>query len=239
MKWKVRLTGPHHELTELSRSLRGGDLALTEEENGQYYLTSTKFSNCTTTTEVLKESKQILSVLNGATKLALGGNLDVTDSGVLEVRPDGTQTFHMHFSDTVHVHESFNLSIVDENGSVIEEHKPADPVPAWVAAGLKDDSIGKVFRLFGGEHNWVGLYRIFEVIENDIGGIDKIADFGWSSKGHLKIFKHTANSPHAVGDEARHGKEATAPPKDPMLLSEARALVETLVHYWLRSKGLS
>lgn len=175
--------------------------------------------------------------MNGATKLALGGNLGITESGVLEHRLDGTETFHMHVSDTIHVRESFVLSVVDSEGNVIEEHKPADPIPTWLQASLMDDSVRKVFRLFGQQHDWVNLYRIFEVIENDVGGINKIAENDWSTKTQVKTFKHTANSPNAVGDDARHGKEHTEPPKSPMLLSEARALVETLVHHWLRSKG--
>ncbi|MCG9115908.1 hypothetical protein LH428_08605 [Laribacter hongkongensis] len=239
MKWQVRLAGQQHDLAELSRSLCSETLSLVKDEHGQYYLASTKFDSCGTPDEVLTVSKQLLAVLNGATKLALGGNLGLSESGVLEQKADDTNTFHMFFSDTINVRASFDLSITDVDGNIIEEYKPADPVLKWVTAGLMDDSVGKVFRLFGQEHNWVELYRIFEVIESDVGGIDEIATIGWAQKGQLKIFKHTANSPGAVGDDARHGKETTEPPKNPMLISEARALIQTLIHHWLRSKGFS
>lgn len=237
MSWKLRITGPQHELHELSQSLCNESFAVSRDEYGQYYLACSRFDKCKTSNEVLEIAVEILGILNGATKLALGGNLGFTESGVLEQRPDGTQTFYMHVSDTIHVRESFVLSVVDSEGNVIEEHRPADPIPIWLQASLDNDALGKVFRLFGQQHDWVNLYKIFEVIESDVGGVNKIAENGWSTKTQVKTFKHTANSPNAVGDDARHGKEHTEPPKSPMLLSEARVLVETLVHHWLRSKG--
>jgi len=239
MKWQVRLDGPQHELAELSRSLCSEILSLSKDKHDQYYLASTKFESCSTADEVLTVSEHILAVLNGATKLALGGNLGLSESGVLEQLANGAKNFYMYLSDTASARDSLGVSITDTDGNIIEEYKPADPVLKWVTAGLTDDSVGKVFRLFGREHNWAELYRIFEIIENDVGGINEIAIRGWSSKGQLKTFKHTANSPSAVGHHARHGKETTEPPKNPMLISEARVLIQTLVHHWLRSKGFT
>jgi hypothetical protein len=81
--------------------------------------------------------------------------------------------------------------------------------------------------LFGTqEHSWGSLYCLYEVIEEDVGSIDKIANEGWATKTSIKRFKHTANSPSAIGDAARHGKESTTPPARPMELGEARALIE-------------
>ncbi|MCK9987600.1 MAG: hypothetical protein AzoDbin1_04072 [Azoarcus sp.] len=238
MEWKVRIVGSNHDLQELARSLCTGNLTLRPDEHGQYYLACSQFASCNTADEVLEISKNVLGLLNGATKLALGGNLDLAESGVLEERPDGKRIFHMHLSDTIQVHDSISLTVLDSAGNVIEEQKPADPVPIWVGAGLDDETVGKVFRLFGQQHDWVGLYRIFEVIEGDVGSVDKISAQGWSTKSQMRLFKHTANSPMATGDVSRHGKETTEPPKNPMLLSEARALIETLIHHWLRTKVL-
>ncbi len=239
MGWKVRVVGPEHDLQELSRSLCTASLSLAVDKHGQYFLACPQFDECKTSDEVLEVSKQVLSVLNGATKLALGGNSDLTESEVIEERPDGTKVIHVNLISTIQVWDSFSFSIMDSEGNVTEEYKPADFVPIWVCAALADKAIGKVFRLFGHQHGWVGLYRIFEVIEGDVGSVDKIAAQEWSTKGHMRLFKRTANSPGVIGDEARHGKESTEPPRDPMSLSEARALIETLLHHWLRSKGAS
>lgn len=237
MSWKLRIGGPQHELCELLQSLCNESFVVTHDEESQYYLSCSRFDGCKTVNEVLEVATEILDVMNGVTKLALGVNLCITKSGILEERPDGTKTIHTQFTDTVHVWDSFVLSLIDSEGKVIEERRPTDPIPIWLQASQMDSAINKVFRLFGQQHDWVNLYKIFEVIESDIGGISNIANQGWSTKTQIKTFKHTANSPNVVGDDARHGKEDTAPPSTPMLLSEARALIETLVHHWLRSKG--
>ena len=57
----------------------------------------------------------------------------------------------------------------------------------------------------------------------------------WVSKAELKRFKRTANSVGAVGDEARHGKENTEPPPNPMALREAESLILKLVRDWLEA----
>lgn len=235
MTWKVRIIGNHRDIEELKKSFSDVGISVTIGNDG-YYLEYGQFAACKTAAEVLQISSKVLAILNGATRLALGGNSVITESGVLQEHADGTSQFHMYVSDKINVRDSSSHKVMDSDGNVIEEIGPADEVPVWVSMGLKDDSVEKVFRLFGLQHDWVGLYRIYEVIEHDAGGIDAIANNDWATKSSLKLFKHTANSPGAIGDDARHGKEASSPPQKPMLLSEARALIETLLHYWLRSK---
>jgi hypothetical protein len=75
--------------------------------------------------------------------------------------------------------------------------------------------------------NWVNLYRIFEIIEGDMS--QKISDKGWESTKNRELFKHTANSPTVLGDLARHGWSKQMPPKSPMELSEARAMICTVL----------
>lgn len=236
MRWQVRLSGPEQELDQLSRSLCNGTLSIAKDEHGHYVLSSTEFNHCNSSEEVMEVSKKILAMLNGAARLAFGGNPELSESCIIERFADGTEKLHLHLFDTVNLRTSDELVVTDSDGKKVAEYKPADPIMGWLAAGLSDDSVGKVLRLLAQEQNWVELYRIFEVVENDMGGIDNIVEFDLFSKGQLKLFKHTANSPGAVGDDSRHGKETTQPPKNPMLISEARVLIQTLVHQWLRRK---
>jgi hypothetical protein len=116
----------------------------------------------------------------------------------------------------------------------------AGPIPDWIAIALKEEKVAKVFRLLCNDPlDWVALYRILEVVEEDVGGLGNIVGQGWASSRSLSRFKHTANSPSTTGDEARHGKEQTQPPAKPMTIAEARALIETVVHNWLSAKQTS
>ena len=175
-------------------------------------------------------------MLTGATRLALGGRTPLRMGGVARIKEDGTREIFLFASDTMHVTE---LAIVEiqRNDGTVEVVNPADRVPNWVDLGLTDPGVAKALRLLGTEeHDWVSLYWLYEVIEGDIGGMDEIADRGWATKASIRRFRHTANSPEAVGDASRHGKESTVPPPNPMELGEARALVEMILHNWLRSK---
>ena len=179
----------------------------------------------------------ILILLRGSVKLALGGRVPIKLARIARIREDGGRDIFLAGSCTSRLRATLDLTIKRSNGTV-EVFNPADKVPEWVKLGLTDSTVTKALRLFGAkeQHDWVSLYRLYEVIEKDIGGIEKIASKKWATKTSVRLFKHTADSVSAVGDAARHGKESTSPPKNPMILAEARSLIEVILHNWLSSK---
>jgi hypothetical protein len=225
MKWEIQVSGGARDLKELSKSLTNDELRITERD-GQFYLESTRFETLTTSEEVRSAASEILPILIGATRLALGGRTPLEIGGIAMIREDGTRDVFLFASDTIHVMESATVKIQGSNGTV-QVVNPADRVPSWVNLGLGNQKVAKALRLLGTEeHDWVSLYRLYEVIEGDVGGMEEIAENGWATKSSIRRFKHTANSPAVSGDESRHGKESTAPPPNPMELGEARSLVE-------------
>lgn len=235
MKWEVQISGDAQDLKELSNSLRDSDLRILER-NGQHFFESSRFDNLAKSEEVSSLASDVLSVLTGAVHLSLGGRTPLLVANVATVGPDGQRNVFITASDTAYARDTAHVEITGSNGTV-EVINPADEVPSWVRLGLADPKVAKALRLLGTqEHNWGNLYRIYEVIEEDVGKIDNITQYGWATKTSIKRFKHTANSPGAIGDASRHGKEPTSPPSDPMALSEARALVQVLLHNWLRWK---
>ena len=81
----------------------------------------------------------------------------------------------------------------------------------------------------------LSLYRIYEMIEDDMKG--KIVQNEWATRSLLERLSRTANHPDSIGDEARHGRQKQDPPKNPMPFSEAKALIETIMHNWLQWKS--
>jgi hypothetical protein len=78
------------------------------------------------------------------------------------------------------------------------------------------------------------LYKIFEVIEGDVGRL--IIDLKWMSKAQKTRFTQTAQSPQVIGDEARHGRQKEQPPKNPMPIQEAIDLITRITHEWINYK---
>lgn len=233
MEWMVYIAGDDLDLSELSKSLISPELCIVKEEN-QYYLKSTSFNQLVNVDQVREKAEEILPLINGASRLVLGTRKPIKINSVANVDVDGKKKrtyFELGLESLIHCTASVVVNGVEQ---VVY---PAEPIPDWIKVAQTDESVAKVFRLLNKEdYDWVNLYRIYEVVEDDIGATSKIVQQGWASEKEIERFKHTANSIGAIGDFARHGKEKTKPPKDPMKFSEAKSLIETMLHNWLRSK---
>jgi hypothetical protein len=237
MRWQVQIVGDVHDLEELSRSTRGGSVRIVKEEGG-YVLVADAFGALTDAGQVRAIAEEQVALLNGAARLALEARTAISVGGISRLRPDGVRDHFVTAKATLGLTARATAVVVKADGT--EERAPsrADVVPDWIEAGLREEAVAKVLRLLGrGSLDWVGLYRLLEIVEQDLGGRDQCWRHGWASKKQLARFRHTANSPSAVGDAARHGKEFTSPPAAPMSLSEAKSLVNLVLHSWLRSKS--
>jgi hypothetical protein len=97
----------------------------------------------------------------------------------------------------------------------------------------EDEIVKNVFRLITEfEPNWINLYKVYEIVKKDAGK-KKIEEW---TKNKISQFTHTANSQSAIGDDARHGVDRNDPPKEPMSISEAEALIRNLLQKWLQWK---
>jgi hypothetical protein len=230
MEWFVRLKGIDVETERLLESLNSPVFCLTRKEDG-FFLKSNEFGSLDKKEDVLEKAKEIVSWLNGtAAVTGRQTNLEV-DESYLQLDKDGKR---QHF-----VRKVLEVPVPSIRVSVTVDGVPVElqnPITTWIESAQKDDNVAKVLRLFGKVLNWVNLYRIYEVIESDVGGIHNIVKGNWATNNEIKRFKHTANNPGVAGDDARHGKQTTQPPPKPMSLSEAKSLVKSIFQKWIEEK---
>lgn len=235
--WVVQLAGDASDLAALAQSLTGNDINISHD--GQdYVLMSDQFTAGDDVSAVRQKAEGLVAVLNGASRLALDAINSIRVGAVYRRREDGKRDIFVFPEPAVIRFRAFapTVKLTHADGTV-EEFHPADPVKQWASVALSNDAVANVFRIFaGGTLDWVNLYRIVEIVASDVGGLDAIDANGWATKSSMRLFKQTANSPGALGLDARHGAETTQPPKHPMTISEARSLVNSIVHAWLRSK---
>jgi len=235
MEWKVFLPGDEFDLLELSKSLCSPDLAVTRDED-DFVLRSSRLSDLHDADALRREAENIVMLLDGAARVVLHTRVPIAVGSIVLIRDDGSKGYFENLGVTLHVRTGASVVLKRADGSE-EQFNQADPVVGWVNAGLGNEAVARVLGLFATKAaDWVNLYRILEVVESDMGGRDSIVQQGWVTSAELRRFKHSANSPSAIGDDARHGKESTKPPPDPMTLTEARSFVETILHNWLRTK---
>ena len=238
MEWMVCVTGDDFDLQELSKSLNSPELCVIKEEN-ECYLKSTSFKQLSSDNKVQNKAKNILSLFNGVLRLALGTREPITIAKVIKIKDDGNRETYVYGSLRIPVKSRASIksvTIVSSNGTVQEIQQP-DPILSWIKIAQGNENVAKVFRLlanFG--YDWVNLNRILEVIMKDVGGSSNITRKGWATKKSIDRFTGTANNPDVIGDTARHGIAKNKPLEDPMTFSEAKSLIETVLHNWLRSK---
>jgi hypothetical protein len=106
------------------------------------------------------------------------------------------------------------------------------PPQDWLRLAQSDETVSRALRVFAqGSVRWSDLYHAFEIVQASVGG--RMYDEGWITREQANLFSWTANSPDAVGEQARHGHQRSAPPPNPMVEDEAGEVVRNLVRQWL------
>jgi len=244
MKWFVQVTGKNSVLEELSKSCNSPEACITQEE-GSFFLRSRYFASLTNESDVRKKATEILSSVSGWLRKERRIREPLVLDCVCRVDDDGTVQKFIFLSGTaeaVTVTESVTVQIMNENGTVQESHHgPAiDPIQNVVALAQNDENVMGALRIYGSRpHNWGNLYNIYEIVEEGVGGRKKMLEKRWTSDNKIELFKWTANSRRAIGDESRHGKKSWRPPPNPMKSHEAGSFIRTILDNWLRSKGIN
>jgi hypothetical protein len=238
MRWEVDVIGKQTDLRLLQKAFCSDEFYLSEE-NERFVLGSGAFENLKDPDAVRQRAADLVTSLSGASRALLGAQKSFKVGDVTLVREDGSKRKH-YFLDaepgTIRMRGmpvSFQVTRAD---GTVEEHHPADPVREWLEVAARNPAVAKALRLRDkGGLDWVELYRLYEVIESDTPQTAIVGN-GWATRAVIRRFKHTANSPSVLGDQARHGKEGSLPPADPMELSDARALVGQILEQWILSK---
>jgi hypothetical protein len=237
MTWMVQLAGDTSDLSALAQSLTGADINISHDSQ-DYVLTSDRFEPDDDAAAVKEKAEDMVMFLNAGCRLALEATQSIRVTGVYRWHDDGRRDIFLFPEPLVVRLRVFapTLTVTHANGTIEESH-PADPVKQWTSLALSNEAVANVFRILSsGALDWINLYRIFEIIGGDVGGVDGIASNGWAAKTSMKLFKRTANSPGALGLNARHGAERAQPAPKPMSISEARTLINLITHAWLRAK---
>ena len=222
MEWIVKISGDGFDLKELANALPSGDFSITQD--GDDFVLKSPLLEQIGDPEVARDkAKEILESINGIARLKLGSQEPVKIAHLQRTGDDGKSKFFVHLSGNMPAPRG-TLGI-------------PQPLFGPVELAQNDQNVAKVLRLIGIQGStWVNLYRILEIISEDVGAEPKIKENGWATRASLRRFKSSSNHPHASGDEARHGASKESPPPKPMSLSEANSPINSVVSKWLSWK---
>ena len=233
-QWYVNLKGAPSSQKDLEALFSLGDVRVRKEGEG-WILTWEHLDSISEFNEVVDEAKHVISIMNGAAKLHYGDFSPVEFAGVIRIDDDGKRT-HMIEPLVCSVRVStriVGMRVIRADGT----ESPARPSNAvgWIQLGLKDRSVADALRFFASP-TWFNLYKVFEVVRDDIGGDEALKNKGWAAKSQISAFHRTANSRQALGDEARHATAKNPPPAKPMRLRDARELWDRILRKWIEEK---
>jgi len=227
MKWLVLLDVKKSDFDNLSNLLRSSDEFSLITENSEYYLTSSRWELLTNLSAVYWEATKRLQYISAVARIQFTDFPLLKPDMIYEVDEEGKRHGRRALSATINVGSSCSVSIQLEGGQDII---PILEFDSWMKLAEEDEIVKNVFRqITEFEPNWINLYKVYEIVQNDAGK-KKIQQW---NKNKISLFTHTANSQRAIGDDARHGVDDNDPPKEPMSLSEAKALIMTLLQKWL------
>lgn len=232
-RWSVRLKGEAFDLEDLVELVTSPTLRVVKS-GAEFILESATFESLEETVPVLAEAQRLLPLLNGIGKLKRTAFRDVDVDGCVYEHPSDGDERRQH---AIVQMETLQVRVRFPQRSVLIDGQPAGPGPGesetdrWLALAALDADVGDALHMWSGSHDWVNLYRVFEIIE---GRADIVAS-GWASRNEAERFARTANHPDAVGADARHARSSVQPPPKPMTLEEAAAFIRRNLTAWLES----
>lgn len=241
--WHLQLHGHPSDLAHLADNLSLPQVAVKVDcRDGGCTLYSDAFEDAQDSATVLARAIPILAILNGLLRIIRNVSDPVSTGAVFRTNASGGRDVFLHPAPAVVRIETWPVSvtIADKDGNAV----PAPPPPPsrthlLARLAVTNPIVAKAMRLLAApdSRTWVGIYRLYEVIEGDLGSRSSLIDKGWASKSDIRRFKHSASSVAVAGDAARHGRDTGAPPRHPMTLHEGSAFIDYLTQAWLTSKG--
>jgi hypothetical protein len=227
-------TAPHSIQPYLDRfELLADPRLLPFEQDGQNLgkLTYSGFAGYADYEGVLKEARELISVLTGTLRIRQGpGPLSIVN--IVGIFDDGREEkFPPHGRPT-----SLSLGM----GTLIR--KPgAKPRPTTEQLMVEyvvrsgDRLVKDVLGYMSNSPDFFGLFKILEVIRWDLGkgdiekGYRLVWERGWVTEEKLKDFSFTANKAHRHWDEK--------PPAPKMGLQEARIMFSRIIEEWIAERA--
>lgn len=230
--WLVELGGSRFDLEELCEPQAALRVS---ESNGHFYLEDQSLQSLTDANVVLDAARQLVSALNGLGTLHLQAWEPVHVKGVSRRTEDG-RIHQFIFASTIRGRSKCSATLTGIHVGGAPVPTPPSQMQRDLASVATDAKASSALRWLG-QHGptWGNLYRILELVRDDVGRTG-IQGNAWATTSELDNFTHTANHPHAAGEDSRHAVNKQKPPNNPMPLAVARTLIIRILRRWISSR---
>jgi hypothetical protein len=234
-EWRVQLQG-EFDLRELKEILLGHDPRIIEKDSN-FYLTSTDWDELQKPREVDTQAKEFIQLLENAAYVHFRDTVPLTIGGIVRIDDEGREhriLIAEYGAYTSTVRGARRKATATASGLNPIESRREHPLIKALRMSKKNPAVADALR-FLRKGDWVSLYKAYEIVRDAVHGEQPIIRRGWLTEKARKRFTWTAQSREALGDEARHASRMYRPPKEPMSIHEARAIIADLLQQWIDS----
>jgi len=238
-KWIVELKGHRFDLEDLPDLLHGTGLSVEEQGRGWILAPSlfTQWTGKADSHHVEIEAHRLVEIINGLARCLTHESGGIEVKQVCAIDTNGVRNHFALITEVLSARAKVSDTFTSSDGSVA-----SNPRGAWrhhARVALDDENIAKALQWVSRRPTtWGNLYKAFELVRAYGRNERQMIAGGWASRAHISLFRRTANSVGAIGDDARHGIDQEVPPKHPMDLTTAAALVRRLVKAWIEETAI-
>ena len=229
--WQVRLKGKEPHIKDVSNLWVSAENSILKE-NEEWHLKSALFDKLTTALDVMNVATGIIEKVNDVFFFYQDSSPIEIDN-VVRIDENGVP----HHYDLLKFNVSAgNLRITASPSTSPHDETPRiiNPVSSLYNIATTDKAVSDALHFYR-KNDWVSLYKVYEIIRDDVGDIKKRNYEGISDK-EINQFTGTAQSRSALGDNARHAAKKYSMP-DPMKPHEAKKFIRTLIEKWCLQKA--
>lgn len=218
-------------------------LRLHKRTKNHAFLETERFAELEEPADVNKEGKRLMSCIRTSELQNIDSDHPPALDGVV-IYPDGNPYLFFDLNSSrpscsiagvTFVENTNTITETGYNCTDIQESSSSSDIPheeLYIELPDKDEKAKELIQVVDNGYNWTNLYRVYEYIRNEVGNPSQNS---WIDKSDENLFTHTANSPEALGHQARHAKPIPAP-DDPMSHAEAVALIHTIIREFLEDR---
>jgi hypothetical protein len=238
-EWLVTLSGDSFDLDFLPRLLQSPGCTV-GKEGDTYYLRSQEFSTLEDAGDVKRRADELLRTLKGAAAAALHEDIEsVSVHGISREEDSGGPRTQFIFPGPVVFRGRARVIANLTNATGPTDATGPSVLDWWMEVGTRDSPVAEALACFAsGESDAVNLWKVYEIIREDVGGKERVVSSGWATGDEIDVFRHTVNCPAALGRRARHAARKCSE-SEHMSLKEAYSLVGKVLRAWVGARVAS
>jgi hypothetical protein len=234
--YQVELTGDAMDLRIASSCFTHGPVRVVEN-GGKYRLEFPELRHLQDVDEIHNRASGILREVNAALRLLddQQGQINVGAVSFTDDKGEHRGIVLMAASLTVRVRGHATMTVRRADGSTVD---PGPSLPEKSASLASFDPIvQRVVRLWAEfQHDGAVLFKIYELVRNDMGGEGALVHAGLVTDAAQSAFTGSINRADVLGEFARHAVPKGGPPKRTFGPNECVAFIKALVSTWISKK---